>query len=148
MNTPDNHHKANTGSFLHCLKGNVADRLLLVFMLLCTFLLWFEIQKQLSQGTPTAYIYHQQRLLAEYLIPTDESIIQVPANGEIGESNIEISKHGIRFVSSPCTTHHCTLSGYKSHAGSVLACVPNHIMVVVRGSPQGTEAGNFDAFAE
>jgi len=148
MNKPDNHHKTNKASFKHCLKGTVTDRLLLILMLFAIGLLWFEIQKQLSHGLPTAYVYHQQRLLAEYPIPTDDTIIHVPAMGELGESDIEISKKGVRFVSSPCTTHHCTLAGHKAYAGSVLACVPNHIMVVVRGSSQGNEHTTFDAVAE
>ena len=132
---------------MHCLKGSVADRLLFFFMILSIGVLWFYIQQQLGQGIPTAYVYHQHQLIAEYPIPTDERVIHVHALGEIGDSEIEISKEGIRFLHSPCSTHHCTLAGQKSHAGSVLACVPNHIMVTIRGR-SATETITFDAVAE
>ena len=145
----DNHLKTNKGSFMHCLKGSVADRLLFFFMVLVIGMLWFYIQQQLSHGLPTAFVYHQERLLAEYPLPTDETIIHVPAMGELGESDIEISKQGARFVSSPCSTNHCTLAGHKSHAGSVIACVPNHIMVLIRGTSKNDDnVMSFDAVAE
>ena len=68
---------------------------------------------------------------------------------EFGVSDIEISKAGIRFVSSPCTTHHCSLAGTKKYAGSVIACVPNHIMVVLRGFDEKSDKNNyFDAITE
>jgi len=149
MNNQDSHHKTSKDSFVQCLKGNMADRVLLFSLLLGTLLLWFAISKQLSAGPATVYIYHQQQLLAKYPLPTDDKVIHVAALGEIGESNVEISKQGIRFISSPCTTHYCTLSGHKSHAGSIIACVPNHIMVVLRGSCQsGDENNHFDAISE
>lgn len=145
----DNHHKTNKGSFIECLKGTGADRLLLFLLLLGIIWLWFQINQTLAQGVPTAYVYHQKQLLASYPLPTDEQIIQVDAKGEMGISEIEISKQGIRFLSSPCTTHYCTLSGHKAYKGSVLACVPNHIMVVLRGSAAKDEHSvHFDAITE
>ncbi len=144
-----NHHKTATGSFVRCLQGTIADRVLLLSLLLGIIFLWLQINQHLSSGPITAYVYHQQQLLAQYPLPTDDSVIHVPANGEIGTSEIEISRQGIRFLSSPCTTHHCTLAGQKSYTGSVLACVPNHIMVVIRGTAQGQPAQmTFDAISE
>lgn len=149
MNNQDNHHKTGKNSFIQCLKGTITDRILLFLLLLGTLLLWLAINKQLSLGSATAYVYHQQQLLAKYPLPNDDKVIHVTALGEIGASEIEISKQGIRFTSSPCTTHYCTLSGHKSHAGSIIACVPNHIMVVLRGSRQHDGKNDyFDAISE
>jgi len=149
MTAKNNHPKAATVSFRQCLKGSWADRILLLFMLTGIVFLWFQISQTLAQGAPTAYVYHGEKLLAKYPLPHDERIIHVAAQGEIGISDIEISKQGIRFDSSPCSTHHCTLSGTKKYAGSVIACVPNHIMVVIHGS--GKKDGKsikFDAISE
>jgi len=149
MTTKNNHPKAATVRFRQCLKGSWADRILLFSLLLAIAFLWLQISHTLNQGTSTAYIYHGNTLLAQYPLPDDEHMIHVAAQGEIGISDIEISKHGIRFDSSPCTTHHCILAGTKRYAGSVIACVPNHIMVVIRGSDKKNKAGiKFDAISE
>ena len=145
----DNHPKTNAVSFRQCLKGTWLDRLVLILLLITIAFLWVQIKQNLSQGVPTAYIYHGKQLLASYPLPTDNKVIHVPAQGEMGISDIEISKQGIHFVSSPCSTHHCTLSGHKKHTGSVIACVPNHIMVAIRGSDGKDEENmHFDAISE
>ncbi|MDX8384286.1 MAG: NusG domain II-containing protein [Ghiorsea sp.] len=149
MNSDHNHPKYAKGSFLLCLKGSLADWMLLLSIVLGIGILWWNIYSQLNQGVPTAYIYHQKQLLASYPLPTDDQVIDVPVRGELGESLVEISRHGIRFVSSPCTSQYCVLSGHKSHAGGVIACVPNHMMVVIRGAlPKSGEHMIFDAISE
>ncbi len=149
MINQDSHPKPHKGDFIQCLKGTGADRVLLFLLLLGIALLWFQINQSLAQGVPTAYVYHQKQLLAAYPLPTDEQVIHVAAKGELGLSEIEISKQGIRFLSSPCATHYCTLAGQKSYAGSVLACVPNHIMVLLRGSSaKSDDQIHFDAITE
>ena len=149
MTTENNHPKAATVSFRQCLQGTWADRILLVLLLAGIVFLWFQISQTLAQGAPTAYVYHGDKLLAKYPLPNDERLIHVAAQGEIGVSDIEISKHGIRFETSPCSTHYCTLSGTKKYTGSVIACVPNHIMVVIRGSDKKSDKNiKFDAISE
>jgi len=145
----DNHLKPDTIRFRQCLQGSWMDRIILIFLLLGILFLWLEIRETLGTGEPTAYVYHGKQLIASYPLPKDERVIHVPAQGEIGVSDIEITKDGIRFVSSPCTTHHCTLSGTKKYTGSVIACVPNHIMVVLRGFDKKHDKNNhFDAITE
>lgn len=149
MNESDNHPKTSTDSFSAYLRGTIADRIILVCLLIAIVLLWLEINRQLAAGPATAYVYHQQTLLAKYPLPDDDRLILVHAEGEIGESQIEITKDGIRFISSPCSTHHCTLSGQKSHPGSVIACVPNHVMAVIKGRRGNSpDAIQFDAVTE
>ncbi len=149
MTTENNHPKTARVSFRQCLKGSWADRILLLLLLAGIGFLWFQISQTLTQGAPTAYVYHGEKLLAKYPLPDDKRIIHVAAQGEIGVSDIEISKQGIRFKTSPCSTHHCTLSGTKKYTGSVIACVPNHIMVVIRGSDEKNGKNiKFDAISE
>jgi len=145
MTSENNHPK----TFVQCLRGTWVDRILLIILLIGIALLWFQINQTLSRGIPTAYIYHGETLLAKYPLPQDDNIIHVDANGEIGVSDIEISQRGVRFVSSPCTTHYCMLAGHKKYTGSVIACVPNHIMVVVRGFDEKIDKNiTFDAISE
>jgi len=149
MNQANNHPTSAKDSLWICFQGSWADRLLLALLMAGILWLWFFIQHSLNVGEPTAYVYHQDQLLAKYPLPRDGQVIHVPAAGEIGTSDIEISKQGIRFVSSPCTTHYCMLSGHKNHAGAVIACVPNHIMVVLRGSfDRQQDEQMFDAVTE
>ena len=62
--------------------------------------------------------------------------------GAIGDSHLEVKDGAIRFVSSPCRHKICIRSGWHHNAGSVAACVPNRISVVLRG--HGAE---FDAIS-
>ncbi len=149
MNHAVNQHLDDKSSFLRCLQGSWVDRGLLIGLLIVIIGLWFYIQNELNDGEATAYIYHQQQLLAVYPLPTDEQVIQVAAVGELGISDIEISRLGIRFRHSPCATQYCTASGHKNYTGSVIACVPNHIMVVLRGSMENNHKSmTFDAITE
>ncbi|MDX8382006.1 MAG: NusG domain II-containing protein [Ghiorsea sp.] len=145
----DDHPKRNTTTFAQCFKGTWWDRIVLCLLLVGITFLWLNIQQNLSQGVPTAFVYYNKTLLASYPLPMDDKVIHVPAQGQIGVSDIEISKHGVRFTSSPCPTHHCMLSGEKKQPGSVIACVPNHVMVVLRGfDKKSDEMNHFDAITE
>ncbi len=60
----------------------------------------------------------------------------VEVEGRIGESVIEISREGVRFVDSCCPNHLCMKRGWVSKPGDMVACVPNGIIVRVIGKPE------------
>jgi hypothetical protein len=119
------------------LTGTVADRVLLVASLVLIATLWLWLQRAAPAGPPMVLIYHGKQLLAEYPIPTTGAPIHVHAKGELGMSDIVIDTHGVHFVSSPCTGKQCILAGTKHHPGDIIACVPNRILVSIRGSNPG-----------
>jgi len=132
-------------SMFHLLKGSRTDRLLLLVSLLLIAIAWFVIQSRVSAGPAVAEIYHDQLLLATYPLPqSGESSHSVIVQGELGETEIVLDEQGVRMKSSPCSSQHCVLSGAHKHAGEIIACVPNRILVTVRGK----SASDFDAIVE
>ena len=130
---------------LDALKGSWADRLLLLVALLCIASSWFIIQAKIAAGPAMAEIYHGDRLLATYPLPQQgEPAIQLQIEGELGLSDIVIDEQGARIASSPCTSQRCVLSGSHKHAGDIIACVPNKILITLRGSSET----RFDAIVE
>lgn len=103
---------------------------------------------EIGSGPPMVSIYHDDTLLAVYPLPENGKAIHFQAGGEIGVSEILINAHGARFTSSPCTSQRCVLSGVHRHAGDIIACVPNRILVSIRGQTAKDHAPMLDALAE
>lgn len=133
-------------SMLDACKGTLADRLLLLFALISIASGWFVIQAHISAGPAMAEVYYDGTLLAAYPIPAQgKPPIHLHVDGALGGSEIIIDAHGARFASSPCTSQRCVLSGAHIHAGDMVACVPNKILITLRGSHH---ASRFDAIVE
>lgn len=60
--------------------------------------------------------------------------------GRLGESMLEVRDGRIRFVDSPCAGRLCVHAGWLSHTGQVAACLPNGVVVEVRGGDRGFDA--------
>jgi len=117
------------------LSGSWMDRILLLLALLGIALSWQWIHARVASGPPMALVYHGEELLARYPMPPAEPI-HLAVEGTIGTSEIIIDQNGVRFASSPCSSQQCVLSGYHHHAGDTAACVPNQIMITIRGRQQ------------
>jgi hypothetical protein len=128
------------------LTGSGADRLLLALAIAAIAALWLWLQREVPAGPPMVMIYHGKHLLAEYPIPTGGAPIHVHAKGDIGVSDIVIDTHGVHFESSPCIGKQCILAGTKHHAGDIIACVPNRILVSIRGS--GARNDGYDGIVQ
>jgi len=130
---------------LKALKGTWADRLLLLLSLAAIVTLWFMIQAHIAAGPAMAEIYHGDTLVATYPLPQPgEPTIHLQVEGELGLSDIMIDQQGARIASSPCASQRCVLSGPHRHAGDIIACVPNRILITLRGHAQS----RFDAIVE
>jgi len=57
----------------------------------------------------------------------------IEIQGPLGTSVIEIDPTGARFISSPCPHEVCVRSGHLSHPGACSACVPNGVILIIRG---------------
>lgn len=127
------------------LKGTRADRVLLALLLVLIVTVWGAIQSVMLSGPAVAMIYHGTTLLASYPLPAPgEPAIHVTATGELGDSEVIIDQQGARISASPCLTQLCVLSGAHRHAGDIIACVPNHILVLI----QGRGDSSYDAIVE
>lgn len=125
------------------LVGSWSDRLLLVMVICAIAWGWFELNQRLSKGPAQVMIYHNQQLLAKYPLQGAAPVYFV-AEGDIGDSLVEIANGHVRMTASPCSTQYCVHSGEHRHVGDVVACVPNQILVMI----DGDRSGEFDALVE
>lgn len=127
------------------LKGSLTDRLILLASLAGIITAWFVVQSVVASGPAVAEIYHGKTLLATYPLPqAGEAPKAVQVDGQLGVAEILLDEHGVRMLSSPCSAQRCVYSGAHRHAGDIIACVPNRILITIRGR---SEAG-FDAIVE
>ncbi len=122
-------------SLTQLLKGRWMDRGLLLLALLTIGLTWIVIQQSIAAGPPVAEIYHGDTMLASYRLPeSGQPPIYFEAEGDLGLSEIIMDADGVRMAASPCSSQRCVLSGTHHHAGDLIACVPNKILIIIRGS--------------
>ncbi|MBF0282614.1 MAG: NusG domain II-containing protein [Zetaproteobacteria bacterium] len=118
--------------FLKELRGHRSDRLLLLILLITISCSWFWLQHQLNSREPVLYIYHQQTLLAYYpLMDSREKTIQI--QGELGNISLQINASGAHITHSNCSRKAC-MQQHIIHPGEMIACVPNEIFMIIRGS--------------
>jgi len=129
----------------NALKGTWTDRILLLVSILCIIFSWFVIQTNIATGPAVAEIYHGSTLIATYPLPQKgQAAIYFELEGDLGLSEVIIDEQGARISSSPCSSQRCVLSGSHRHAGDMIACVPNRILITLRGSANSY----FDAIVE
>ena len=127
------------------LKGTWADRLLLLLSLTLIAAAWLFIRSAEANGPAVAEIYRGDMLLATYPLPEPgQPAIHFQAEGEIGPTEIRIDHEGARIAAAPCAGQRCVRSGAHRHAGDFIACVPNRMLVAIRGS----DASRLDAVVE
>jgi len=132
-------------SLRNTLQGTWTDRILLLACLLCIALSWFVIHTRIAAGPAMAEIYHGNTLMATYPLPEKgQAPIHFQLEGDLGPSEVVLDEQGVRISSSPCSSQRCVLSGSHKHAGDVIACVPNRILITLRGSTES----RFDAIVE
>ena len=64
-----------------------------------------------------------------------------------GEVVIEIRDGAARFAEAGCRNRICVLTGWIERAGEIAACVPNGIVLLLRGEGSPKRPGGVDAFS-
>ena len=94
----------------------------------------------------------QQEEGARVIISSDQRVVFVASldesqraelNGPLGKAMIEIANGGVRVLSSPCRQQVCVRMGEARHAGDLIACVPNHLVIGIEGQ-QGGAGKDYD----
>lgn len=78
---------------------------------------------------------------SQWIYPLDREA-EIPVPGPLGDTVVHIHGGAVRVESSPCKNQICVASGAISRPGQMIACLPNKVMVRIRG---GTDAGGVDA---
>jgi len=139
MNSGRNDNSKPAPNLYHWLKGTWIDRLLLILVLGGIALGWSHIQQLVGSGKPMVDIYHGRTLLAEYPLH-GKTPVHLAAEGEIGISDVIISDGEVFISESPCRSKRCVRTGHQHRIGDSIVCVPNRILVAIRGDAQGFDA--------
>jgi hypothetical protein len=78
----------------------------------------------------------------QWVFPVD-SRQSLEVEGPLGITTVEIAGGSARVVDSPCPEKICVKTGAISRPGQAIACLPNRVIVVIRGA----ERDEIDAFS-
>lgn len=116
-----------------------ADRIAILFAAALLPLLYVTLWQAGTPATQVTIHDHQDTLTIARL--DQDQTLRVP--GKLGDSVLQIAQGKIRFVQSPCTGKFCIHSGWLTHSGEVMACLPNGVLVELGGGPRKFDSINF-----
>lgn len=64
-------------------------------------------------------------------------------HGKLGDSVLQVRQGKVRFIQSPCTGKFCIHSGWLTHSSEVMACLPNGVLVEMKGGERKFDSINF-----
>lgn len=105
--------------------------LLLALLVVCSF--WLPLRQQ-AGARVVASLDGQTVFVAE--LDQDQ---QFELAGPLGPTRVEIADRAVRVLSSPCPNKICIGLGWARHAGDLLACVPNRLVIRIEGEPEEAE---------
>jgi hypothetical protein len=99
-----------------------------------TLALGVAVPSLLRPGVPPerAFVLVGKEIVAS--LPLGENAT-IEVAGAVGPVSIEVSGEAVRVRESSCANKICVGMGWKRHAGDMLACVPNALLVRIDGAP-------------
>jgi hypothetical protein len=94
-----------------------------------------------AREQPVAYIYQNNRLLGAYQLDRDQVVV-------IGDRarpgmRVEIKDGRIRVAESDCPKGVCKHVGWVRTPGRSIVCVPNKVLIELRGERKGYDAESY-----
>jgi len=94
-----------------------------------------------AREQPVAYIYQNNRLLGAYQLDRDQTItVGVKARPDM---TIEIRNGAIRVAESDCPKGVCKHAGWVRTPGRSIMCVPNRVLIELKGQPRDYDAESY-----
>jgi hypothetical protein len=111
-------------------RGRIKTLDVLIFFAILLFIGLISLQTYVrAEGTPEVLITGAED---RWIYPLDgEATVQVP--GPLGETVVAIREGSVQVLSSPCPEKICVKTGRISKPGQWIACLPNRVLVTVRG---------------
>jgi hypothetical protein len=94
-----------------------------------------------SREQPVAWIYRDNRLLGVYQL--DRPQVVVIGDKAQPDMKIEIKGGAIRVAESDCPKGVCRQAGWVRTPGRSIVCVPNKVLIEVRGERKGYDAESY-----
>lgn len=85
---------------------------------------------QHNQDNKESYIYQSNKLSQIHSLDTDKIISISDSKTNV---KVEIKNGKIRIIESNCPKHICIHTGWIDNSGQTIVCVPNKLMIEVRG---------------
>jgi len=122
------------------------DRLTLLDVLLIAALLalpgWALVRSwRVARKQPVAYVYQNSRLLGAYQLDRDQEIII--GDRARPDMRIEIRGGAIRVAESDCPKGVCRQAGWVRTPGRSIVCVPNRVLIELKGEPKDYDAESY-----
>lgn len=108
------------------------DRILIVALLLLAVASFWVIPGVGKQGR--IVLIEQNTELVKELPLDKETTVEV--EGHLGTTVVKIEGGKARIVSSPCPRKLCVRMGSISKAGEIVVCVPNKVVVRIKGEKE------------
>jgi len=109
------------------------DIVLIVGILLCSAVGFFSVHELGITGKHVVVDVDGKRVLE---VPLDRDTVQT-VRGPLGDTVIVVEDGAVRVAASPCPLHYCERMGSIRHRGEIIVCVPNRIIVSIRGGGGG-----------
>lgn len=91
----------------------------------------------------TAQVVLNGEVLGEYPLDALEEPVLIPLDGAPWPITLELTPEGVRVLESACPGQDCVHGGWVRRAGGRIICLPNRLVVSLRGSGGASE--EFDA---
>ena len=106
------------------------DKILICLLIMANILLLFWIR---ANGNNARVIIEADQKVAG-IYDLNSSPQKITVNGILGPSKIEIQEGRVRMISSTCPHKTCVKSGWITHQGQLICCVPNRILIRISGN--------------
>jgi hypothetical protein len=107
----------------------LADKILIAGLLILT-VLSFPVIKHFQHEGKLVVIEVDGKLVGNFSLGEDRLI---PVDGKLGTTRVEIVGNGVRVLDSPCPHKLCVKSGSISRSGETLVCLPNRVVIRIKG---------------
>ena len=123
----------------YCTRGDI----ILIAALLAVSLLSIGGIRLLGVSGKHAVVDVDNRRVLE--LPLDRDVVTT-VRGPLGDTVIKVEKGAVSIPESPCPRGYCMHMGHIRQVGEILVCVPNHVIVRIRGGANSGTA--FDGIVE
>lgn len=111
---------------------NKADKVLILLLFGFGLLGLFFSQKRDSSSY--AEVYYQKEFVLQIDLETD--LKQYKVRGKLGDVYLEAGDGKIRVLEEESPKHLCSRRGYVSQVGDTIVCLPNEIVIFLKGKKE------------
>jgi hypothetical protein len=115
----------------------VLDVVLIAAVLASAVVFYVKVSRD-SGGPMAAHVFHDGRLVQ--VLPLDrDCVVEVPGLNVV----IEVQDKRVRILESDCPKRICVQTGWISRPGRPIVCVPNKLLIQVKGGRAELDAETY-----